>query len=334
MRLPIPRIVKTRKHMKHRIPGLLLAGLMMCSMINAVTAAAAEMPATESSASVSTAYAINIQYPSEEGGIIAKVYEVKTEGEIGLLPREDMTYQGRVYQYQDISVEGIPFYDEKPCTEVVTGTSSTKDADTILATLEPQREVTTEDGYTGMLTPDKDSLKTEANGYGSSTKTKSVTRTYTGLADQDLIYIPKSVTEDGAVYTLINGGVTWSTSSNSNPYDPDLAPRYNATAVYSRNYTTSYATGYDYEIQYTGTLVKDGIQGYRCTVIFAPAAEEDHWYDVFVGEEASPIAIVLAIILGLLLIAGIVLAIYYLVKRNKDDEQVETTEEYYPDDSV
>ena len=186
MRLPIPRIVKTRKHMKHRIPGLLLAGLMMCSMINAVTAAA-EMPATESSASVSTAYAINIQYPSEEGGIIAKVYEVKTEGEIGLLPREDMTYQGRVYQYQDISVEGIPFHDEKPCTEVVTGTSSTKDADTILATLEPQREVTTEDGYTGMLTPDKDSLKTEANGYGSSTKTKSVTRTYTGLADQDLI---------------------------------------------------------------------------------------------------------------------------------------------------
>ena len=339
---------RARKQMKHRIPGLLLAGLMVCSMVT--SAFADEAPATSPEASpsaetsttqdanktgdagnsVSTAYPISIQYPTEEGGVITRTYEVQSKDEIALLPREDMTYQGHVYQFQDISVEEIPFHDEKPYVEVVTGESSSKDADTIIATLEPQHEFTTEDGYTGTLTLDKNSLSTEVTGYGYSSKTKSVTKTYTGLADQDLAYIPKTVTEGGVTYSLTD--VSWSTNSNYNPYDPDIGPRYNANAVYSGKYTTSYAKGYTYEIQYTGNLVKDEVQGYRCTVIFAPVIEESHWYDVFVGENASPVAIVMAVILGILLVAGIAYAIYYLVKRNKGEEQVVTTEEYYTGD--
>lgn len=288
-----------------------------------------ETPA-QTPAQVSTAYPISIQYPAEENGVITKTYEVATKEEISLLGRDDVTYQGRVYQFQDISVEEVPFHDEKLYAEPVTGESSTKDADTIIATLEPQREVTTEDGYTGTLTPDATTLTTQVSGYGKSTKTKSVTKSYTGLADQDTAYIPKTITEGGVTYSLT--GLTWSESSVYNPYDPDIGPRYNASAVYSGSYTTSYAKGYTYEIQYTGTLVKDEVQSYRCTVIFAPVLEEDHWYDVFIGEDASPVAIALAVILLVLLLSGIVFAICYLVKRNKGEEQVVTTEEYYAGD--
>lgn len=330
--------------MKHKIPGLLLAGMMVCSMATGAFSTVASAAAPEASSSPATtsssvttleqsvkSYPINIQYPTEDAGLIAKTYEVKTKDDIGLIERDDVTYQGRTYQFQDIFVEELPFHDEKPYVEVITGESDSKDAKKIIATLEPQHEFTTEDGYTGILTLDENSLSTEVTGYGSSKKTKSVTKSYTGLSDADLTYIPKSVTEGGVTYALTD--VKWAESATYNPYDPDIGTRFNATATYSGSYTVSYAKGYTYEIKYTGNLVKDEIKGYRCTVLFAPVIEKDHWYDVFVGENASPVAIGMAVILLLLLLSGIAFAIHYLVKKNRGEEEVETTEEYYTEDT-
>ena len=59
--------------------------------------------------------------------------------------------------------------------------SDKKDMDTILSLLPQEKEVTTEEGFTGTLTLDLDSIKTEAAGYGSSTQPVTATRTYPNL---------------------------------------------------------------------------------------------------------------------------------------------------------
>lgn len=329
--------------MKHKIPQIVLAGAMVCSMVTGpftMAASAAEKnsaPSLANNSSSTTAnestvsYPINIQYPTDDSGLIAKTYEVKTEDAIGLIERTDVTYRGRVYQFQDIYVEAIPFHDEKPYVEVVTGESESKDVKKIIATLEDRREITTDDGYTGILTLDEDSLTTEATGYGTSQKTKNVTRSYTGLSDADLTYIPKTVTESGVTYSLTD--VKWAEFTANNPYDSEMATRFNATATYTGTYSVSYAKGYTYEVKYTGNVVKDEIKGYRCTMLFAPVIDEDNWYDVFVGDSANPVAIALAVILLMLLAASIAFAVHYLLKKTKGEEEVMTTEEYYDGDT-
>ena len=161
--------------MKHKFAGLLMAGVMMCSM--AVSASAAEVtdatqsPAPTTTPTVSTtdtnalttqskvpAYPVDIQYPTEEGGLIRKTFVVSSQEDIDLLERGDIEYQGKVYHFQDITVEEIGTHDEKNYIETLTGESDTKDTDKILATLELKREVTTDDGYTGVLDLDASSL--------------------------------------------------------------------------------------------------------------------------------------------------------------------------------
>lgn len=55
--------------------------------------------------------------------------------------------------------------------------SDTKDMVEILQQLEPKLEVSTEDGYTGVLSLDHTSITVEAAGYKTSSRTVSATRT-------------------------------------------------------------------------------------------------------------------------------------------------------------
>lgn len=334
--------------MKHKFAGLLMAGVMMCSM--AVSASAAEVtdatqsPAPTTTLTVSTtdtnalttqskvpAYPVDIQYPTEEGGLIRKTFVVSSQEDIDLLERGDIEYQGKVYHFQDITVEEIGTHDEKNYIETLTGESDTKDTDKILATLELKREVTTDDGYTGVLDLDASSLTTEVTSYGSTSKTKTVTKSYTGLSDADLTFIPKTVTENGVTCSLVD--VNWVETSPYNPYDPDYGNRFNATAKYSGTYSSSYAKGYAYEVKYYGTVEKDEIEGYSCTLLFAPEFEDSHWYDVFVGENANPIAVFGAIVVLCLLLACAAFTIASLIKRRRGQE-VTTTEEVIVDDGT
>ena len=114
--------------MKHKFAGLLMAGVMMCSM--AVSTSAAEVtdvtqspaptatPATNSTdTNVLTAqpeapsYPVDVQYPTEEGGLIRKTFVVSSQEDIDLLERGDIEYQGKVYHFQDITVEEIETHD-------------------------------------------------------------------------------------------------------------------------------------------------------------------------------------------------------------------------------
>ena len=155
--------------------------------------------------------------------------------------------------------------------------SDKKDMDTILSLLPQEKEVTTEEGFTGTLTLDLDSIKTEAAGYGSSTQPVTATRTYPNLANQDLNHLPKSITEGGRTLTLQD--VQWQTDNTYNADDYEIGDRFTAVCTYGGSKTVSYVTGYTTTANYSGEVYRTGVTVIRYTVIFTgtpmePVAEE------------------------------------------------------------
>ena len=135
----------------------------------------------------------------------------------------------------------------------------------------------TEEGFTGTLTLDLDSIKTEAAGYGSSTQPVTATRTYPNLANQDLNHLPKSITEGGRTLTLQD--VQWQTDNTYNADDYEIGDRFTAVCTYGGSKTVSYVTGYTTTANYSGEVYRTGVTVIRYTVIFTgtpmePVAEE------------------------------------------------------------
>lgn len=105
-------------------------------------------------------------------------------------------------------------------------------------------EVTTEDGYTGVLTLDTASIKVEAAGYKSSSRTVTATRSYPNLSDADTSLIPKTIEDGGRTMTLAD--VQWQEAGGF----------FHATASYTGTATSKYATGYTVTAEYAGEVVK------------------------------------------------------------------------------
>lgn len=120
--------------------------------------------------------------------------------------------------------------------------SDSKDMEKILPQLAATREVTTEDGYTGLLTLDTTSIKTEASGYGSSTRTVTATRSYPNLSDADVSLIPKTTEDNKRTLTLAD--VDWQEDNGL----------YHATATYTGVATSSYVKGYIITADYIGDV--------------------------------------------------------------------------------
>ncbi len=85
-----------------------------------------------------------------------------------------------ITQSHDIGV------DSKPHSESITKDSNTGELSEVLKQLEGQKEVTTEDGYSGKLLLDHTSVTVQAKGYKTSTRNLSASRMYPNLSDADL----------------------------------------------------------------------------------------------------------------------------------------------------
>lgn len=214
------------------------------------------------------AYPVEVQYPLEASGPIQKTYMVQQENEISQLPREPFSLGDVFYSYQDTICKPILNKEEQPLTQTETLEVNTKDPDAILATLEQSRNVTMPDGSSGVLTLQSESLVVEPATYGSSSSTKTLSRTYPNLSDADLNLIPKEVTADGRTYTLSN--ISWTEGSAYNPYDEEVKVRYTASAVYSTTVTSRYTKTYTATVSYAGTVSRITDEGYECVLIFYP----------------------------------------------------------------
>ncbi len=252
-----------KKH--HRLFSLASALLLALAALPC-TALAAETEGTEPAQGAPPSAVL---YPaevrtSEENGMIRleKVYYLSTRDDPSAIPTGDFDREGRHYTLLDVLKNDLSETDSKDYIEVVTLDSSTKDMAEIIKMLEPEREIATEDGYTGILKPDYTKITVEAAGYKNNSWTVSAKRTYPNLSDADASLIPKTITDSGRTLTL--AGVDWQ----------EAGEFYNAIASYTGTASGRSVTGYTVSVEYSGEVTKTS----RDTVIYTA---------VFSAENAS-----------------------------------------------
>ena len=196
---------------------------------------------------------------------INKVYQLSLSDDPSGIPRSDFVRNGRLYYLLDMTRKDEVGVDTKPHTETVTRPSDTDNMEEILQGLEAELEVTTEEGYIGVLRLDHTSVQVTTDGYATKTRNLSATRTYPNLSDADLALIPKSIEDNGKELTLAD--VQWSSSEQTDGAGGTVT-RYTATASYTGTSSYQYATGYTVTANYTGEVAKTGCSVVTYTAIF------------------------------------------------------------------
>ena len=214
---------------------------------------------------------VEVCYPtavtrSEDGTELRKIYELGPEDDPAGIPRSDVEQDGFHYTLVDLLQQELPEYEEKQHTETVSLQSPGKDMATILELLPQKKEFVTEDGYTGTLTLQLDTVQVDVSGYGSSTREVSATRSYPNLANQDTANIPKTIQEDGRTLTL--QAIDWQTDNTATMDGYALGDRFTAVATYTGSATSSYVKGYTVTADYTGTVGKINLDRVRFVAIF------------------------------------------------------------------
>ncbi|MDE6260681.1 MAG: hypothetical protein K2M42_07470 [Oscillospiraceae bacterium] len=192
---------------------------------------------------------------------IDKVYQLSRSDDPKDIPTEDFDRGGYHYTLLDVVKTDQAETDTKDYTEVVTLETDTKDMALIIQQLELSIDVTTEDGYTGTLTPDYPGITVEAAGYKTSSRTVTATRSYPNLSDADTSLIPRTIQDNGRTLTLAD--VQWQEAGGF----------YNATATYSGTASSKYATGYIATVEYKGEVTRTSCDTVIYTATFASHGE-------------------------------------------------------------
>ena len=174
---------------------------------------------------------------------IRKVYQLSLSDDPSGIPTEDFVEYGRTFHLMEMTRKDEVGVDTQPLTKTITTDSSTGDLGEILKQLAPEITAETEDGYTGTLKLDYNSVQAEVKGYKTSTRSLSASRTYPNLAD-----------------------VKWSSSTDME--GEDMVVRYTATASYTGSVSNRYATGYTVTADYTGEVAKTNCEIVTYTAIF------------------------------------------------------------------
>lgn len=213
-----------------RIVTLVLAALTACLLV--CSALAAQYPTDI------------VEYNDGDYPRLEKIYVLTPLDDPSEIPTADFEREGISYTFLDLTKQDCTETDTRFYTETVTLKSDSSDMGAILPQLAATCEVTTEDGYTGLLTLDTASIKVEADGYGTSSRTVTATRSYPNLSDADASLIPKTITDSGRTLTLAD--VQWQ----------EAGGYYHASASYTGTASSKYATGYTVSADYTGDVTK------------------------------------------------------------------------------
>ena len=211
-------------------------------------------------------YPTSVEMTEDDTGnpMIRKTYQLSPSDDPRDLPTADFERDGRRYYLLDMTKEDQISADTMERHETVTLSSDTNDMEQILQRLDAQKEVATEDGYTGVLTLDHTSIKVTADGYGTKKYALSATRSYPNLEDADVSLIPKTIQENGHTLTLAD--VQWDGTCQTEAEETVMS--YCATAQYTGESSSQYATGYTVTADYSGTVTKTSCDAVIYTAIF------------------------------------------------------------------
>jgi len=260
---------------------------------------------------------------SEDCSEIRKVYDLSPEEDPAGIARSDFEQEGFRYTLVDLLKQEAPEHEERFYTETVSLPSKNKDMESVLALLPAEREFVTEDGLTGTLTLQLDTVQVEVAGYGSSTKEVSATRSYPNLASQDTANIPKTIQDGGRTLTLQN--INWQTDNTANMDGYAVGDRYTAVATYTGSATSSYVKGYTVTADYSGNVSRIALNKTRYVAIFEgtplkpvePEPDPD-------GQASGPASFnwpLLLVPLGVIAAAGAGVGGALFLKRRKENEE-------------
>ena len=203
---------------------------------------------------------------SEDGTEIRKVYDLGPEEDPAGISRSDFQQDGVRYTLADLLKQELPENESRQHVETVTLESKNKDMASVLELLPQQREFVTDDGLSGTLTLQLDTVQVDVSGYGSSTRAVNVTRSYPNLAGQDTSYIPKTIQDGGRTLTLQD--ISWQTDNTASLDGYAMGDRFTAVATYSGSATSSYVKGYTVTANYAGTVSRIALNKTRYVAIF------------------------------------------------------------------
>ena len=260
---------------------------ILCALILAMAGSAAALAADTAEAGQSASYYPISVEEYTHGDLdelrINKTYQLSLADDPSLIPTEDFVRNGRRYYLLDMTRKDEVGVDIQTHTETVTQASDTNSLETILQRLDAEMEMTTEDGYVGVLRLDHTSVQVTTDGYATKTSTLTASRSYPNLSEADLSLIPKSIEDRGKTLTL--GDVKWSESMDVDGEGSSVT-RYTATASYTGTASSRYATGYTVSASYTGEVSKPNCAVVTYTAIFgsekvpeeskAPDGSENH----------------------------------------------------------
>lgn len=275
----------------------------MCAL--AIVMAGASLPAHAAQAPEKEAYyPIDVkEYLEGDSHRISKVYQLSLLDDPAAIPTGEFERDGRRYFLLDMTRKDEVGVETKPHTHTATLASDTDDMEEILQRLESTMEVTTEDGYTGLLQLDHTTVKVAADGYATKSQALSASRTYPNLSDADLSLIPKTIEEKGKTLTLAD--VEW-ISAYQTVGSEGAVLRYSAAASYTGSTSYRVATGYTVTADYAGEVAKAGCDVVTYTAIFGSTALPEHSPDAESGQEGAPESPDLKLPLA---IAGVVLVL-------------------------
>lgn len=244
---------------KHLLTTLCALALITTGSIPAL---AAEADTSESA----RYYPISVEeytYGEQNEPRINKVYQLSLSDNPSGIPTKDFVRNGRLYYLLDMTRKDEVGVDTKPHTETVTRPSDTNNMKEILQGLEAELEVTTKEGYTGVLRLDHTSVQVTTDGYATKTQPLSATRSYPNLSEADVSLVPKSIEDSGRTLTLAD--VQWQEAGGF----------YNAAATYTGTASSKYATGYTVTADYAGEVTKTTSGTVLYTAVFGLAEEQE-----------------------------------------------------------
>lgn len=197
---------------------------------------------------------------------ITKSYELNQNDDVTAISKEGFEQNGSFFVFKDMVKTELPQAESKEYAEKVVISSKSNKMNDILPLLEEEKQVVTEDGFSGTAKLDLSNLKIEGAGYGTSTKNVSTTRTYPNLDSADTQYIPKTTVENGK--TLELSGIHWQSGNTQNINDTAITDRYTAVATYTGTVSNSYVKGYTVTVEYKGTVSKTNTDKVLYTAIF------------------------------------------------------------------
>ena len=161
----------------------------LCALALVTTGSIPALAAEADTGESARYYPISVEeytYEEQNEPRINKVYQLSLSDNPSGIPRSDFVRNGRLYYLLDMTRKDEVGVDTKPHTETVTRPSDTSNMEEILQGLEAELEVTTEEGYTGVLRLDHTSVQVTTDGYATKPRNLSATRTYPNLSDADL----------------------------------------------------------------------------------------------------------------------------------------------------